>query len=75
MSLCRWKTSDWTPCTKRCGGGIRRREVACIQGNDNKSISVNLTACQGTTPDTKETCNNHSCYNHWYKGPYGYVSN
>jgi len=74
LFICRWKVTDWTPCTKSCGGGIRKRDVACIQRIDNVSVSVNSTACLGEKPDSRETCNNHLCYNHWHRGRYSEVS-
>ena len=72
--ICRWKVSNWTTCSKSCGGGIRKRDVACVQVIGTKVVSVNSTACHGEKPKLREKCNNHVCHNHWHKGRYSKVS-
>ena len=44
MSLCfspltvfRWNTTDWTECSKTCGGGERYRDISCL------NISIPIT--------------------------------
>ncbi|KAK2580485.1 hypothetical protein KPH14_006224 [Odynerus spinipes] len=43
----KWKVSNWTPCSKSCGGGIKTRRVECTmsKGTDGPEELVNDEQC------------------------------
>ncbi|KAL1122943.1 hypothetical protein AAG570_003268 [Ranatra chinensis] len=53
-----WVTSDWSGCSKPCGGGDMQRKVLCFKDN----AVVNVKECKPeTTLFASESCNTHSC--------------
>eukprot|EP01029_Cantina_marsupialis_P023369 TRINITY_DN581278_c0_g1_i2.p1 TRINITY_DN581278_c0_g1~~TRINITY_DN581278_c0_g1_i2.p1 ORF type:complete len:1587 (-),score=238.16 TRINITY_DN581278_c0_g1_i2:149-4909(-) len=47
--------SDWTECSKSCGGGEQTRVVSCLQDGEESND------CTSTKPDSIQSCNNHIC--------------
>ncbi|XP_067165404.1 ADAMTS-like protein 2 isoform X2 [Apteryx mantelli] len=51
-----WTVSDWGPCTKTCGIGVRMRDVKCYQGKDI------VRGCDPLVkPVGKQTCDLQPC--------------
>lgn len=66
-SCYKWRTSEWTDCTKTCGGGERRRELYCVYNNTK---IVDKSYCNSERPpNDKELCNTHMCPT-WSSGPW-----
>jgi len=65
----RWNVSDFTPCTKSCGGGIQTRAVACIQevahGGSNV-ITLDNTECPQPPPTPQQFCSVVDCTAAWH---------
>ncbi|XP_025832890.1 protein madd-4 isoform X3 [Agrilus planipennis] len=58
----RWKTSEWSKCSKSCGGGEKTRSVECKQVMaQNHTVERPLSACPGQKPPDKKPCNTKSC--------------
>ena len=38
----RWEVQDWGPCSVTCGGGVRRRNVACVIDAEGKRVKVKI---------------------------------
>ncbi|XP_037909605.1 ADAMTS-like protein 1 isoform X2 [Hermetia illucens] len=64
----RWNYSDFTPCSKSCGIGIRTREVTCIhevtRGGENTMVVPN-TMCPQPPPADRQYCNVLDCPVRW----------
>jgi ADAMTS-like protein 1/3 len=64
----RWNYSDYGPCTKSCGIGIKTREVQCIhevtRGGENTMIVPNSMCSQPPPPD-RQYCNVLDCPVRW----------
>ena len=65
----RWKVSDFTLCTKSCGGGIQTRTVACIQevahGGSNV-ITLDNAECPQPPPTPQQFCSVIDCTAEWH---------
>ncbi len=53
-----FETSEWSICTRPCGGGTRTRIVSCVN-RDN--VPVPDDECSGSRPAETESCNTQSC--------------
>lgn len=64
----RWNTSEFTPCSKPCGGGTQKRVVQCLQevtrGATNTFIVPN-SKCPQPIPRTEQFCNVFECPVRW----------
>ena len=70
----RWKTSYWGDCTKTCNGGVKKRNVRCIQRSGNGvEYSVDPSLCTGRMPADTEGCNKEPCPSEWIAQPFGEV--
>ncbi|KAK7604935.1 hypothetical protein V9T40_006121 [Parthenolecanium corni] len=57
-----WHMSNWTKCSKRCGGGVKSREVRCHQIKaQNHDISHPDHVCEAPKPHTQQPCNTRPC--------------
>ena len=69
----RWNVSDFTECSKSCGGGIQTRTVQCIQEvahGDNNIITLAETACPQPPPRAQQFCNVIDCPTEWQTSPW-----
>ncbi|XP_017042914.1 thrombospondin type-1 domain-containing protein 4 isoform X2 [Drosophila ficusphila] len=58
----RWHYSDWSECTKPCGGGTQRRSVKCLEYDVKFNSLRESTKCRYTTRDTiYRSCNVQKC--------------
>ncbi|XP_022095859.1 thrombospondin type-1 domain-containing protein 4-like isoform X2 [Acanthaster planci] len=52
-----WFNSDWTQCSRTCGGGHRKRDVKCLD-----SIMRSSTQCsEENRPSSTQSCNIQQC--------------
>jgi len=69
----RWNVSDFTQCTKSCGGGIQTRTVQCIQEvahGGNNIITLADSACPQPPPRAQQFCNVIDCPTEWQTSPW-----
>ncbi|XP_076873663.1 thrombospondin type-1 domain-containing protein 4 isoform X2 [Brachyhypopomus gauderio] len=52
-----WYITDWSPCSRSCGGGYRVREVRCLGDDLSPSQDCDLAL----TPARRDECNVHIC--------------
>ncbi|XP_043218973.1 A disintegrin and metalloproteinase with thrombospondin motifs 20-like isoform X2 [Amphibalanus amphitrite] len=62
-----WIRGAWGPCSRSCGGGVRRRTVLCLD-------SSSKTMCDSRgRPNRTEACNEQPCPG-WHAGHWGQCS-
>ncbi|XP_055381952.1 protein madd-4 [Condylostylus longicornis] len=73
----RWNYSDYSPCSKSCGIGIKTREVQCIhevtRGGENTMVVPNNMCPQPPPPD-RQYCNVLDCPVRWEVGEWSKCS-
>lgn len=67
-----WKLSDFTPCTKTCGGGIQQRFPVCYKRYEG---IVEEELCWKNAENKRpekisRTCNDEPCPAYWWVGPW-----
>ena len=73
----RWKTGEWTDCSKTCNDGHpgeMTREVICTDESHGIEIEVEESHCAGPKPVARETCATQSCPGEWVTVKSGPVS-
>ncbi|XP_043795099.1 A disintegrin and metalloproteinase with thrombospondin motifs 9-like isoform X3 [Apis laboriosa] len=72
--LRKWRTSNWTPCSKECGQGIQTRTVSCHRVNRYGLIDPTPTDnCPiDQKPENQQFCKLRECDDkyYWYAGPW-----
>ena len=69
----RWNVSEFTVCSKSCGGGIQTRTVSCIQEvrhGGNNILKVDDSFCPQPPPINQQFCNIVDCPVKWNTGPW-----
>ncbi|XP_068695608.1 A disintegrin and metalloproteinase with thrombospondin motifs 6-like [Montipora foliosa] len=64
----RWKTGEWTDCSKTCNDGHpgkRTREVICTDESHGIEIEVQESHCKESKPTSYETCAIQACPAEW----------
>lgn len=58
----RWEVSEWSKCSKSCGGGLKDRRVECkqIMAQEHK-VERPSTMCGNAKPPDKKPCNTKPC--------------
>ena len=72
----RWNVSDFSSCSKTCGGGIQTRSVTCIQEvrhGGNNILRVDDSFCPQPPPITQQFCSVVDCPVKWKTGPWSKV--
>ncbi|XP_015837335.1 protein madd-4 isoform X3 [Tribolium castaneum] len=58
----RWKVSEWSRCSKPCGGGEKIRKVECKQVMaQNHTVDRSPELCPSPKPPDRKPCNTKSC--------------
>ncbi|KAF7274526.1 hypothetical protein GWI33_012822, partial [Rhynchophorus ferrugineus] len=58
----RWRVSEWSKCSKQCGGGEKTRKVECKQVMaQNHTVDRPPSSCPSPKPAEKKPCNAKSC--------------
>ncbi|KAK3601038.1 hypothetical protein CHS0354_029262 [Potamilus streckersoni] len=71
----RWRIGEYSECSAKCGGGIQRRLVECVQ--DQASGEVTLVQdfrCPHPLPAMEQACNLHFCQTQWLTGDWSECS-
>ena len=55
-----YKATRWYKCNKACGGGIRRRQIACVR-SDGKTIAAAGCKHLASKPSATMPCNTEAC--------------
>ena len=69
----RWNVSDFSDCSKSCGGGTQARGVQCIQEvahGGNNIISLGEGSCPQPPPRAQQFCNVIDCPVQWQESPW-----
>ncbi|XP_045023585.1 ADAMTS-like protein 1 isoform X3 [Daphnia magna] len=73
----RWNTSDFSTCSRTCGGGVQTREVHCIhevaRGGSN-TLPVGADLCPQPPPRAQQFCNMIDCPVEWKTGEWSQCS-
>ena len=72
----RWNVSEFSSCSKSCGGGIQTRGVSCIQEvrhGGNNILRVDDAFCPQPPPITQQFCSVVDCPVMWKTGPWSKV--
>lgn len=58
----RWHYSEWSDCSKKCGGGTQRRIVKCLQPNLTEGQMKESNNCKYSDRELAyKACNEHDC--------------
>uniref|UniRef100_A0A1I8BFU6 Ig-like domain-containing protein n=1 Tax=Meloidogyne hapla TaxID=6305 RepID=A0A1I8BFU6_MELHA len=73
-----WEISDWSICSHFCGGGLRTRQIRCIQLIAKKGPESTLLLpdikCPGERPVNEEPCGMVDCAPEWKVGNWSQCS-
>uniref|UniRef100_A0AAV2LRS6 PLAC domain-containing protein n=1 Tax=Knipowitschia caucasica TaxID=637954 RepID=A0AAV2LRS6_KNICA len=68
-----WNLGPWTKCSRRCGGGLRHREVQCFDMRDARPLRPFHCRAMSARPPTHSPCNLHACLD-WDTSSWGQCS-
>ncbi|XP_078097325.1 A disintegrin and metalloproteinase with thrombospondin motifs 7-like [Mustelus asterias] len=68
-----WRVGNWSRCSRNCGGGVKVRDVQCIDTRDRRHLRP--FHCQSVLikPPTSLACNSKQCMD-WYMSAWGECS-
>ncbi|XP_057290630.1 A disintegrin and metalloproteinase with thrombospondin motifs 6-like [Hydractinia symbiolongicarpus] len=70
-----WQTSYWGDCSKTCNGGVKKRNVRCVQkAGTGIEYDIDGSLCTSTRPSDIEGCNKEPCPSEWIAQPFGECS-
>ncbi|XP_059845640.1 A disintegrin and metalloproteinase with thrombospondin motifs 12-like [Hypanus sabinus] len=56
-----WKIGNWSKCSENCGGGIKTRELQCLDARDKRLLRPFHCQLLGPKPITSLDCNVKAC--------------
>ncbi|KAK2575571.1 hypothetical protein KPH14_011286 [Odynerus spinipes] len=65
-----WMVGGWNFCSVTCGGGVRRKMIACKDERNGRIVSRRKCAFIHKPPQEMESCNVQSCDYKWMPGPW-----
>ncbi|XP_057704343.1 A disintegrin and metalloproteinase with thrombospondin motifs 7 isoform X2 [Corythoichthys intestinalis] len=68
-----WKVGEWTKCSRKCGGGVKSREVQCFDMRDNRSLRPFHCRAMSSRPQSQMPCHPQPCLD-WYTSSWGQCS-
>ncbi|KAL6468877.1 hypothetical protein MHYP_G00224010 [Metynnis hypsauchen] len=68
-----WKMSNWSKCSKNCGGGMKLREVQCYDMRDQRLLRPFHCQAVSLRPPAHLPCNTQLCLD-WYTSSWGQCS-
>uniref|UniRef100_A0AAR2IS03 A disintegrin-like and metallopeptidase (reprolysin type) with thrombospondin type 1 motif, 7 n=1 Tax=Pygocentrus nattereri TaxID=42514 RepID=A0AAR2IS03_PYGNA len=68
-----WKMSNWSKCSKNCGGGMKLREVQCYDMRDQRLLRPFHCQAVSLRPPARLPCNTQLCLD-WYTSSWGQCS-
>ncbi|KAK0098756.1 hypothetical protein PV326_004035 [Microctonus aethiopoides] len=77
VNLHKWRTSNWTPCSKSCGGGIKTRRVECTFKTGNIEHVIDDYRCTRlgiVKPRSQRPCQRVPCNYTWQEGSWSECS-
>jgi len=72
-----FRIGDWEECSRSCGGGLQKREVACLSSTTHQSVELKkcLTVRGMYPPPSARRCNTEPCLSFfWHVGAFGKCS-
>uniref|UniRef100_H2ZWR1 ADAM metallopeptidase with thrombospondin type 1 motif 18 n=1 Tax=Latimeria chalumnae TaxID=7897 RepID=H2ZWR1_LATCH len=70
-----WSTSDWSTCSRSCGGGQQKRQIQCVQKVAfQREAVVSYSRCPITVPPQEQTCSSQACPPEWSTGAWSQCS-
>ncbi|KAF4016828.1 hypothetical protein G4228_007863, partial [Cervus hanglu yarkandensis] len=62
-----WAAGDFGPCSASCGGGLREREVRCVEAWGGLLRTAPRSRCRALAPQPAavDTCNSQPCPQRW----------
>ncbi|XP_041918087.1 A disintegrin and metalloproteinase with thrombospondin motifs 7 isoform X1 [Alosa sapidissima] len=68
-----WRVSEWSKCSRNCGGGERLRDVQCYDMRDQRALRPFHCQAVSTRPPSHVVCNVQPCLE-WYTSSWGQCS-
>ncbi|KAM9096306.1 A disintegrin and metalloproteinase with thrombospondin motifs 12 [Sarcophilus harrisii] len=68
-----WKVGTWSKCSRDCGGGIKAREVRCVNSHDHRNLRPFHCQLLENKPQLSTTCNMEPCQE-WKTEPWSQCS-
>ncbi|XP_058484781.1 A disintegrin and metalloproteinase with thrombospondin motifs 7 [Solea solea] len=68
-----WKVGEWSKCSENCEGGIKSREVQCVDMRDQRPLRPFHCQAVSSRPQTQLPCQLQPCL-HWYTSSWGQCS-
>ncbi|XP_077866750.1 A disintegrin and metalloproteinase with thrombospondin motifs 6 [Saccoglossus kowalevskii] len=67
-----WFITEWSPCSRTCGGGFKTRTVACIsRSGRNEQETLSDEECFTHKPEFKRNCGEKECPPMWVPDAWG----
>lgn len=66
-----WRAGEWSECSAKCGNGVRKRQVDCVEGKTGGRVEQGR--CEGGKPGEIRACNMGPCEvgADWFVGEWG----